>query len=94
MQPPSYSDVVGRVDRGGRLLAARYPNGVVPANAFLEVAKECDLPLMCLTNEEVEAHPVSRALYVAGFCRDAVLVLQQGYDAVEAMFVMPVPVRH
>lgn len=94
MQPPSYSEIVSRVDRGGRMLATQYPKGIVPPEAYVRIAAECDLPLSAVTSKEIEAHPVSRALYVAGFCREALDVLQRSYDAVEAMFFVPQPVLH
>ena len=91
---PSYADIVSRVDRAGRVLAELYPKGIVPAGEFVRVAVECELPLSAVTTQDIERHPVARAMYVAGFCRDALEVLQCSYDAVCAMFWVPQPVLH
>ncbi len=89
MQPPSYAVIVSRVDRGGRNLVEQYPNGVVPAEAYVRIAAECDLPLAAVTPQEINRHPVAIAMYVAGFCREALEVLQCSYDAVYALFWIP-----
>jgi hypothetical protein len=94
MEPPDYGEIASRVDRAGRTLAELYPDGTVPPEAYSRVAEECGLPLAAVVPEEIEQHPVARAMYVAGFCRDAVIVLQCGYDAVYAMFSIPQPTLH
>lgn len=89
MQTPSYAEIVRRIDAGGRLLVAEYPSGKVPWEAFIRAAEICDLPLSAELPEEVERHVVSRTMYLAGFCRDAVVPLELGYQAVWSLFSLP-----